>query len=221
MPLGDSNTRGTWTEPDGGYRRPLQRLLDQAGISYDFVGGETLRSEGMADPEHQGIGGWRITHLADGHTDVGRKISSPPIEELLETYRPDVILLMGGTNDVFGGASGEEITQRLDALLSRIFAKDPRVKVLMANILPITVGKFSTGEVKPQFLTAASSFNKQVPKLVNRYRKQGRMIEFVDINASVRTDQLVDHVHPNTEGMQQMAKVWFKGFQRIQKKQKR
>ena len=59
MPLGDSNTRGTYPGPmawnggpepaalgAGGYRYPLQQMLTGGGYRFDFVGSQTSDAVG-------------------------------------------------------------------------------------------------------------------------------------------------------------------------------
>lgn len=214
MPFGDSNTRGTLSEPAGGYRLPLQSLLDSVGCSYDFVGSQTLHSAGMKDPEHEGIGGWQLLHLLKGHDEPSRNIRSYGAHYLMEHYHPDVILLMAGVNDIFANVSGKEIAVRLRNLLMAMFNKNPDVRILVGNLSPLASSKIATGEVKLDYITQLEEYNRRIPVIVENFRRMDYKIGFVDMNSSVSESQLADDVHLNAEGMSNMAKAWFEGLTR-------
>jgi lysophospholipase L1-like esterase len=91
MPLGDSITFGAPDPGYGGYRRLLATLLAADGQMIDFVG--SRRSGYVAHPNNEGHVGWTIPQLKNG-IDSNR---------WLEIYRPDLILLHIGTNDIFQG----------------------------------------------------------------------------------------------------------------------
>ena len=64
LPMGDSITNGAaFDSPDGsgGYRGPLYDSLTAAGYTVDYVGTTTTNSELLAEKEHEGHGGWRIS----------------------------------------------------------------------------------------------------------------------------------------------------------------
>ncbi|NRR32385.1 hypothetical protein HSX11_19635 [Oxalobacteraceae bacterium] len=86
MPLGDSLTQGYALTPELSYRKKLRDALRQAGVDIDYVGGS---KQDVADPlndlAHQGQQGATVAQI-DG-------------DAAWQSYRPDVILLMAGTND--------------------------------------------------------------------------------------------------------------------------
>jgi len=88
MPIGDSITSGEGIPSYGGYRNFLGALLEDDGVSFDFVGSQKS-GEGLADPDNEGHPGWRISNLREAIASDG----------WLETYQPDVILLHIGSNE--------------------------------------------------------------------------------------------------------------------------
>src|SRR5436190_22769204 len=142
MPLGDSITLGKFVG-NGGYRQLLQNKLAAAGIPYLFVGKEddgqpannTGFSTGMANPNHEGYGSFRIDQIRNGGSAENH--SAPPIVNTLATYQPDVVLLMIGTNDVLQNNNIPGAPARLDALVESIFSVRPNARLLHASITPL------------------------------------------------------------------------------------
>ena len=97
MPLGDSITYGTGVE--GGYRLGLWNSLLQDDFQVDFVGSE---SDGPVniDPDHEGHPGKTIQFIREN------------IRNWLNAHRPDIVLLLIGTNDILK-PSGARFSQRL------------------------------------------------------------------------------------------------------------
>jgi len=106
MPVGDSITEGKYTQ--GGYRKPLYQMLKDNGYSITFVGKEdngdpandTGFSTDMEDPNHEGYGSARIGMLLNGGTTENH--AALPIKTSLANNNPDVVLILLGTNDIFG-----------------------------------------------------------------------------------------------------------------------
>jgi len=113
--IGDSISKGGGFP--GGYRRPLQEHLRDAGWEFLFVGGSQLNSEGMQQPFHEGHSGFRIQMIRDGAKTENSENS--PLPETLERHRPDLVLLLIGTNDMYLGDPREcaAITEELMDLI--------------------------------------------------------------------------------------------------------
>ena len=118
MPVGDSITYGS--SVNGGYRLPLYDLLTNSGYTVDYIGSQTGNSTGMADPDHEGHGGWRIDQIDAIILDVLRTEADP-----------DVLLLLIGTNDFGQEFDQANATNRLDALIERIATNRPHCKILV------------------------------------------------------------------------------------------
>ena len=217
LPLGDSITRGTYWSgptgpgPQGGWRAELERLLDAAGCTHRFVGDETTWSAGMRSPNHQGIGGWGLEGILKGATAA--HASSRPLAEILACHRPDVVLLMAGTNDL-AWLPGEAVLARLEAVIRAIHTALPDCCILVSSVLPRTVGRYgpdgmhaSTAEA----VAATAAFNRSLPASREGWRAAGLPVQDADAAAAVLDAErdLVDHVHPDQETQVRMAGLWF------------
>ena len=159
MALGDSITRGSGSGY-GNYRRPLQSLLTRAGYAYQFVGTSTELSLNYhgSDPEqtfqpyqpqHEGYGGFRIEQIsADTSAKDDGGVSYPGLTQVLGADKPDVVLILLGTNDVnqafdpggpgYGGRTGfaADTAGRLDALLDRLYQLSPGITAIVGKSRP-------------------------------------------------------------------------------------
>jgi lysophospholipase L1-like esterase len=142
MPVGDSITEGKYTQ--GGYRKPLYQMLKDNGYSVTFVGKEdngdpandTGFSTGMENPNHEGYGSARIGMLLNGGTT--EKHTALPIKTSLANNNPDVVLILLGTNDIFGITPTDSLRQTMEKLVSTIFQQNPSTTVVLASIPPIS-----------------------------------------------------------------------------------
>ncbi|WP_328460487.1 ricin-type beta-trefoil lectin domain protein [Streptomyces sp. NBC_00448] len=189
MPLGDSITWGVGSSLGNGYRVPLRDALKAEGHPLDFVG--SLQSGSMMDPDNEGHRGWRIDQIA-GIAD-----------SVLSTYRPNVVTLMIGTNDLNQDYQVATAPDRLHALVDRITADVPGVTVLLASLI------VSTNSVEEPYRTA---FNQQVPAIAQAEQAAGKHVRFVDMSALTAAD-LSDALHPNDGGYQKMADAFDAGIQ--------
>ncbi|MFF4136515.1 ricin-type beta-trefoil lectin domain protein [Streptomyces mirabilis] len=89
MPLGDSITWGVGSPSGHSYRGFLRNQLSTEGHALDFVG--SGRGGTMSDPDNEGCSGWRIDQI----TGIA--------DSVLARYRPNVVTLEIGTNDLNGG----------------------------------------------------------------------------------------------------------------------
>ncbi|MFS8200836.1 ricin-type beta-trefoil lectin domain protein [Streptomyces sp. CWNU-52B] len=188
MPMGDSITWGAGSSTGNGYRLPLRDGLTAAGYTVDFVG--SLQNGSMADPDNEGHSGWRIDQVA-GVTD-----------SVLATYRPNVVTLMIGTNDLNQNYQVATAPDRLRALVDRITADLPDVTVLLASLI------VSTHSVEEPLRPA---FNRQVPEIVEAAQAQGKHVGYVDMGGLTTAD-LADSLHPNDSGHQKMADAFDAGI---------
>ena len=129
MPLGDSITFGTPNPSYGGYRRQLGMLLTNDGYTFDFVGSRQSGNGVLPDPENEGHPRWTIQQIKEGIDSGG----------WLESYRPDIILLHIGTNDISHGQAAAA-PAKLATLLDDILARLPRTHVIVAQIIPFRRG---------------------------------------------------------------------------------
>jgi GDSL-like Lipase/Acylhydrolase family len=181
MPLGDSITAG---DRDGGYRHLLYDLLNQDGIRFEFVG--SLKGGDAPDPHHEGHSGWRIDQIEDGIAGGW-----------VETYKPDLVLLHIGTNDIWQNRDLVNAPARLSALVDDILSRSPNTLIVVSQILPMTND--------PNFEIEVMKYNAAIVDLV---RSKSSAVCMVDMHALFSAGDLVDGVHPTKSGYAKMAGVW-------------
>jgi lysophospholipase L1-like esterase len=186
MPLGDSITEGARSSDGSGYRTDLYDLLTAAGIRADFVGSK--HSGAGPDRDHEGHSGWPISRIAER------------LDGWLALYRPDVILLHAGTNDLFSDVAARGASRRLRDLLAQIRRDRPGAEVLVARL----VGNRGGGAAA-RHQRRVDAFNAALPGVVASAGPRFRLVD----QSAVRDSLIADHVHPNDEGYRRMAATWF------------
>lgn len=119
MALGDSLTRGQGDPMWAGYRMDLRARLAAVGQNPNMVGPWI---DGNGDHEHAGTGGARIDQL------------NVQVPQLMGTYRPDVVIVMLGTNDVGQRYQLDGAQERMISLLRRIRQFRTEARVFVATI---------------------------------------------------------------------------------------
>jgi lysophospholipase L1-like esterase len=181
LPIGNSITDGYKSTTNNGYRLSLQNLI--VGNSVDYVG--THRSGSMPDNFNEGHSGAVISEIASYAE------GSLPV-------RPNVVLLMAGTNDINKPNDPAGAPSRLASLIDRIFAACPDAAIVVAQITPIN----NSGNE-----ALALTFNQAVIRLVNERFVAGKHILFINMHDYVTVSDLADGLHPNEYGYSQIARA--------------
>ncbi|WP_020477492.1 ricin-type beta-trefoil lectin domain protein [Streptomyces sp. SS] len=189
MPLGDSITWGVGSSTGNGYRGPLWDRLVAEGHPVDFVG--TGRAGSMSDPDNEGHSGYRIDQIA------------ALANAALTRYRPNVVTLHIGTNDLQGASEVDTAIARLKSLVNQITADVPDATVLVASLV------VSTSSSEEQHRGA---YNQALPQIVGAAQAAGKHVAFVDMS-SLTTADLADPLHPNDSGYRKMADAFHRGVQ--------
>jgi lysophospholipase L1-like esterase len=189
MPLGDSITWGVGSTTGNGYRGPLWNRLTSDGHPLDFVG--TGRAGSMSDPDNEGHSGYRIDQVAS-LTDAA-----------LTRYRPNVVTLHIGTNDLNQSYEPSTAADRLRSLVNQVTAAAPDATVLVASLVVSTSGS------EEQYRAA---YNQATRQIVSDAQAAGKHVAFVDMSALTTAD-LDDTLHPNDAGYQKMADAFHRGVQ--------
>lgn len=194
LPLGDSITDGIGYKDNqafGGYRIELFRLINEAGFDATFVGNQANGPQQVAGVNfpraHEGHSGWTIQQIDD-------IVPSPALDQA-----PHIILLHIGTNDMYQQPSGAG--QRLGDLMDDITANAPEALLVVSNIIP-----------SPIWSDAVSQYNSVVPDVVETRITQGDNVVYVDQNSGFPTSELTDQVHPDQQGYERMAAVWYEAI---------
>ncbi|MET7703803.1 ricin-type beta-trefoil lectin domain protein [Streptomyces sp. NPDC005485] len=189
MPLGDSITWGVGSPSGNSYRSFLGNKLAAEGHSLDFVG--SGRNGTMSDPDNEGHSGWRIDQIA-GIAD-----------SVLAQYRPNVVTLEIGTNDLNGNYQIPTAADRLHALIDQITKAAPDATVLVGTVIISTSGTEEANR---------PAFNAKLPGIVQAEQAAGKHVRLVDMGALTTAD-LADSLHPNDAGFSKMADAFDAGVQ--------
>ncbi|MGC5396554.1 ricin-type beta-trefoil lectin domain protein [Streptomyces sp. DT20] len=189
MPLGDSITDGLGSSTGNGYRGPLWDELSAKGYSLDFVG--TSRAGSMTDPDNEGHSGWRIDQIAS------------IADASLSRYRPNVVTLMIGTNDLGQNYQVPTAPDRLNSLIDQVVADAPDATVLVASL---------TVSTNPTIEANRGGYNQRIPGMVQAKQAAGQHVRYVDMGA-LTTGDLADGLHPNDVGYRKMADAFNSGIQ--------
>lgn len=185
LPLGDSIT----DDSGGAYRASLfDQLTAKTSHTWDFVG--TRRDPEFSaakDRDQEGHSGWTNGQLAEIATDV------------VSRTQPDVVTLHSGTNDLNGGATGQQAAAELRKLLDAIYAGKGDTHVIVAGIIP---------PYTPSVIGYAD-YTALVPQVVNEYKASGKSISYVDMSKIVNRSDYYDDLHPADSGKAKMADAWY------------
>ncbi len=206
MPLGASITDG-YLGTMAGYRGPLKKLLDDAKVTFQFVGSWTDNPGSAPLPReqqhHEGHSGYVIEAGTSGRSGIYnfRNEWLGP-----SGSQADVFLIIIGTNDVDLDYKLDTAGDRLDALVTAIFELQPQAKVILAQLPPIND---SAEDVR------CVNYNKAVVATVAAHQAKGEAVSTVDLHSAITTAELADKLHPNDVGYGKVAKVLFDAIQQL------
>ncbi len=191
MPLGDSITGSP-----GCWRALLWNQLQASGhTNIDFVG--TLGPQGCGvahDGDNEGHGGYLVTQVANQNQLPG----------WLAATRPHVVLMHFGTNDVWSNIATSTILAAYGTLVDQMRASDPTMRILVAQILPMTPSSCSACAQR------VVDLNRAIPGWASAKSTARSPITVVDQWTGFNTaSDTYDGVHPNSSGDQKMANRWF------------
>ncbi len=205
LALGDSTTYGSTSHTEatpGGYRGELDRLLDRAGVAHVFVGTATgnppVSPAQGSDFAHDGWPGARVEELDAGLLGRSRFDGGHWLDgvEGRDPVRPDVVVVMAGTNDVVQGFDVAHLLDRLRHLVDTVRAHVPSVRLVVCTIAP-------------QADPAAAAYNAAIrTDLVPSLRADGVPVAVADVEAALlaQPDTLgADGIHPTASGYRLVA----------------
>ncbi|MHA5052205.1 GDSL-type esterase/lipase family protein [Streptomyces sp. SD15] len=187
MPLGDSITSGVGSSNGTGYRAPLWEDLHTVAKTLNFVGPE--RDNVMSDPDHEGHPGFKISQIA-----AEAKCS-------VRAERPNVVLLLAGTNDINKDDDLANAPNRLGHLVDQVLSDAPEATVLVATLTPATGSKAYLQPLIDQY-------NDQLPRVVKERVALGKHVALVDMSEVTPAD-LAEPAHPGDGGYRKMANAWY------------
>jgi lysophospholipase L1-like esterase len=190
MPLGDSITGSP-----GCWRALLWQSLQAAGrTNVDFVG--TLPAQGCGFPydgENEGHGGFLATNVADQNQ----------LPAWLSATQPDIVMMHFGTNDVWSNLPTTTILAAFTKLVTQMRAGNPRMKILVAQILPMTPSNC------PECAQRVVNLNAAIPAWAASTTTATSPVTVVDQWTGFTTStDTGDGVHPNDAGNRRIADRW-------------
>ncbi|WP_246520574.1 putative Ig domain-containing protein [Microvirga arabica] len=203
LPLGASNTNG-WDssiprDQWEGYRLDLWNLASDSRLWFDYVGSRVSGPNALPDRDHHGISGITATEVVGLATNIA------------STYRPNVVLLMLGTNDALRESNAADtVPGELLTIMQRIAAAQPNVEILLAPIPPIDPLRASTSLSNSDEI--ANLLNSRLPGIVQQAQANGINATFVPV-PNLTTADLTDGVHLTHAGFAKYAAAWFNALQ--------
>jgi acyl-CoA thioesterase I len=185
MPLGSSSTVGAGSSRTAGFRLPLQAMLAEDGIVFDMVGSQRSGPPGMADPDHEGHGGWTMQQM------------QPEVTGWVERQHPDVILLQVGTNDLISGVGATVTAARLDRMLRTIRSVTSAYVIVAGIWAPLR-----------SRLPSRAEYARLAAAVVARHQAEGANVTYVDASTLLGPGDLYDSLHPGAAGYRKIAALW-------------
>jgi len=171
-----------------------EKLQSTEWASVDWVGsgkGENSCRDTKYDRDNEGHSGFLAINIANSKQLVGWLQKNPA----------DVITMHLGTNDIVQqNKPVDQIIAAFTTLVDVMRTSNPRIKIVVAQIIPIGIGSFNT---------KIQDLNKAIPPWATKLNSTSSPIWVVDQNTGFSgTSDLRDGVHPNAAGDKKMAAVW-------------
>ncbi len=173
----------------------------QGGVDVYFEGDSITRRWGATDyPEllanwKQNFFGWNAGDFGWG-ADRTQNILWRLENGELDGVNPKVVVLLAGTNNVGNGATADDVTRGLEAIVRAVQAKAPAATLVVIGIFPRNDNM--------AFLPAIEKINANLSKLAD-----GRKIRYLNINDKLASHDgklldgmMMDKLHPTAKAYQ-------------------
>jgi GDSL-like Lipase/Acylhydrolase family len=190
----------------------------------DWVGSK--KDGAYVDPDNECHGGWSAAQVLQ-QPKLNVRLPSweknpGSVRDWLKATKPDVVLMMLGTNDFFasnerGDNTSEFLTKSLQGIIDDIYLISPKTKVVVASIPPFK-WDVQNGVDTNQTKIKANAFLKQH---VQKLRSQGKQIFFLDMHAAIlarlKQGEILDSdgVHFNDSGNRFIAQQWIRALKSL------
>lgn len=206
LTLGDSLTYGvnldlTGNEPRVAYRQTLSKeLIDYFG-EVVFVGNVDKYTTTIAEPylyRHSGYSGYVIEDVyhVDQHPGI-----KPMVDEMMAKYKPDIVIMMLGTNDLGLALMVKDIIPRWESFVKQVESQLPENGLLLCSALP----PISTTPKEP-------TFNEKIQSKIHTLANEGYKIGFVDPHTPMEPEEDIflnsDGVHFNARGYDMIGRIF-------------
>lgn len=202
MALGDSITQGAVERTS--WRYPFQQWVRATNCAIDMVGPDTILRAGASagalqpdlDHDHGARGGRTSAEVFDA---AGR---------WLDTFRPEVVILNVGANDLTHDIALDTTVDNIDAIITRARAANRSVSVLLTAI-PAPARRLQV---------EAARLGERIEALAERRSTNDSPIVAVDAATGWDIDELTvdtDVTHPNTAGELHLARRYAAAFDEL------
>jgi lysophospholipase L1-like esterase len=175
MPIGDSITFGIGSTDGNGYRANLYNALHGEAKNVDFVG--TQQNSNGPDNDNEGYPAKEIN-------DIKGFVHQP-----LMTFKPNVVTLMAGTNDMNFNDNVADAPNRLSQAIDQMIVDSGgSATMVVASLVP---------SGNPDFEARIQTYNQSLRDVVNQKIARGTKIVLADMSALTTADLTSDGVHPN------------------------
>ncbi len=204
VPIGDSLTKGMLDTDDGDmhptYRYWLWDKLRSNGYAVDFVGSSTAPNFPVSfDKANEGHGGFTIGGIVNG-VGSGGKLSS-----WLSGYKPDIALVLIGTNDVLHQTPMATRFENMNALVKTLRARNSNIVVFVGKLPP-------TGDSKRNQASGLIEFNNRLPSWASGISTSASPVRVVDLYSGYdgkADNQAPRYIHPDESGEKKIANRWY------------
>ncbi|HWD21136.1 MAG TPA: GDSL-type esterase/lipase family protein [Verrucomicrobiae bacterium] len=222
MAVGDSITDDC--EVSGAWRLYLEQLLESNSIPFTFVGRQktpkNLFGPPFGKPNHEGYCGTVIAFpgvfAVHNYTTTNAYLERI-VPDALTNAIPDIMLIVIGANDLGRGRDPYQVSETdMPALLDLIFTKAPNVNVILSKPSTLRNATTSTG-FYGTYATNVPIYGAALQTMVRQRRAAGQNVFLADMFSAVDYSTMImsDHLHPNTLGLQAMAREFQTRIQTI------
>jgi lysophospholipase L1-like esterase len=191
MPLGASVTYGVGSSHGNGYRDTLRQLLVTKGYKIQMMG--SRRAGTMENNHNEGWRGYRIDQI------FKKARKSVPL------YTPDVFTINAGSNDCLQDFYLDHAGERMGGLIQYLWKVAPNSTIILSTLL-VNAGQKTELRIR--------RVNEQYQNLAKKMLDEHRRIILVDMRSAdgPQESDLVDGTHPDDNGYNKMAKIWYEGI---------
>ncbi|KAJ6557559.1 SGNH hydrolase-type esterase domain-containing protein, partial [Mycena capillaripes] len=201
LPAGDSITFGLQSSTGNGYRYPLQKVI----MSPPWISGLASRQNSANDTIVDFIGSVDSGTMPDSDNEGHSGAEIDAIGDFLFPYlaqNPNVIFLLAGTNDINNGNDVDNAPARLMAVVDWITSTLPTAAVLVGTI------PMNGDPTKEALADAFNHYILGLPRPTPWPRPSANLGQSLG-SAYLGPEDMADSLHPNDQGCQKMADVWF------------
>ncbi len=195
MPLGASITFGVGSSDGNGYRSALYGLITKGGNPVTLVGSQHAGQ--MTDNQNEGWPGFEIDQV---FSKARANVSVPK-------YLPNVFFINVGTNDAVRNASVAKAGDRMERLLTYLYATVPNTTVILSSLIPNRSNKTNANVLL---------INQQYRNVAAKLQAQSKRLVYVDMHGPSGpqvADLGPDGTHPRDAGYVKMANLWYRALQ--------